>query len=90
MESEALATLKLMVSPTAAAEAVKGHVTSRPTAGGSKDDDGVSVAPRGLSREAQTAGGERRRRRRTAEQRKTVRFAETEDRGAHRGGMCIR
>lgn len=83
MDSEALATLKLMVSPTAAAEAVRGHVTrttSTSSGGGGRDD--TVVVTRDGKKKARASGRVSRRRRGSTEQGKTVRFAlesKTED-----------
>lgn len=68
MNSEAMATLRLMLSPTAAAQAAKGHVIrATPTTSANKPQTGKSS--RALARA--------RQRRSSAEQpKKTVRFSE--------------
>ena len=90
MDSEALSTLKLMVSPTAVAQAVKGHVTTGPTAASTKDDDGMAVVPRNVSTKARATGSRARQRRRSAEQRKTVRFSLEAKDSRPSGGMSNR
>ena len=68
MNSEAMATLQLMLSPTAAAQAAKGHVTrATPTTSANKPQTGKSS--RALARA-------RQRRSSTEQPRKTVRFSE--------------
>lgn len=74
MDSEALATLKLMVSPTAAAEAVKSHMT-RSFAPGTTDNTAT-----GPKTKAQT--GKVRQRKRSGDHRKTVRFADAQESSA--------
>ena len=70
MDSEAMATLRLMVSPTAAAQAAKGHVTrATPTACGST----TSKAQTGKSSRALARA--RQRRSSSEQQRKMVRFS---------------
>ena len=70
MDSEALATLKLMVSPTAAAQAAKGHMT-----GHSVDRGGL--APGKVKAKTQTGRVRQQKHSgRRGEQRKMVRFAD--------------
>ena len=77
MDSEAMATLRLMVSPTAAAQAAKGHVArATPTASGSATDKPQT------GRSSRALARARQRRSSTEQQRKTVRFSgdvKTED-----------
>lgn len=72
MDSEALATLKLMVSPTAAAEASKSH-TIRSFAAGPSDSNSAT------GRKTKAQIGRVRQRKRSSDQRKTVRFAEAQE-----------
>ena len=74
MDSEALATLKLMVSPTAAAEASKSH-TIRPFPAGTADNIATRRKTKAQTRRV-------RQRKHSGDQRKTVRFAEAQESSA--------
>ena len=70
MDSEAMATLRLMVSPTAAAQAAKGHVTrATPTGSGSATNKPQT------GRSSRALARARQRRSSAEQQRKTVRFS---------------
>lgn len=73
MDSEAMATLRLMLSPTAAAVAAKGHVT-RTTPTNIASDSATTSKPQ-TGNTSRALARARQRRKSAEQQKKTVRFS---------------